>query len=146
MNVSNSQYLRFPCVLKEKLISGEIILPDETKFTYEKILVYRAVERTEDDKRPITNDDFKSYYELKKGPKKPKGNIENNPKYYGVSSYTERKIAEQIMHFPRPSKKIAKGYVYDEGGPEYTEDKHICWWIYDKVEINGFYLMEANDE
>lgn len=35
--------MKFPAVLREKLLKGEIELPDTTEFDYKKLLTYRAV-------------------------------------------------------------------------------------------------------
>lgn len=46
------------------------------------------------------------------------------------------------MKFPNPRKKIARGYVYREAGPQETKEDHVCWWLYDKVKIEGYSLIE----
>lgn len=43
------------------------------KFEYEDLYTYRAVERNWDDNRPVSLEDFKSYFELGKKPKRPRG-------------------------------------------------------------------------
>ena len=95
-------------------------------------------------------DNYRSYFELKKTPKTPRGmgrNIENDPHYYGVSSFLKKEIVEQIMKFPNPKKKMAVGYVYCEGGPQDTNDQHVCWWLYEGADVSGFELMgEKNGE
>ena len=65
MQINNEICMKFPAVLKDKLLKKEIELPDTTLIEYEPILVYRAVEREKDDHRSIQIDDFKSYFELK---------------------------------------------------------------------------------
>lgn len=143
MEVSEDQCLKFPVVLREKLRKKEIILPDNTKFHYDKIRVYRAVTRAKNDFREVTRDDFKSYYELGKkarGVKDP----EKDPHYYGVSSFLDKKRVEQQMHFPRPNKKLISGYVNEVGGPEETnmQKKHVCWWLYEDADVSGFSIVE----
>lgn len=140
--------MKFPVVLRDKLLKKEITFPDETEFEYEKIKTYRAVERKTDDFSEITLADFKSYFELGKKPKKPRGSAENlfeDPHYYGVSSFLKKEIVEQIMNFPNPKKKMAEGYVYSEGGPQHTvkEKEHVCWWLYENADVSGFILVEA---
>lgn len=66
MQVDESLYMKFPVALQRKLLNKEIEFPDTTKFTYERLLTYRAVTRNYDDNREVTLEDFKSYYELKK--------------------------------------------------------------------------------
>ena len=150
MQVDKKLCMKFPAVLQNKLLNNEIEFPDTTMFEYEKILTYRAVERNTNDNRKVTLDDFKSYFELKKTPKTPRGmgrNIENDPHYYGVSSFLKKEIVEQIMKFPNPNKKMAVGDVYCEGGPQDTNDQHVCWWLYDGADVSGFELMgEKNGE
>lgn len=138
-------YNKFPVILRDKLTNNEIELPDGTLFDYEKILTYRAVQRKEDDFTPVTETDFRSYFELNKKPKSPRGvkkDFSKDPHYYGVSSFLKKEIVEQKMKFPNPRKKIARGYVYKEAGPQETKEDHVCWWLYDKVKIEGYSLIE----
>lgn len=136
---------KFPEVLCKKIKSREIILPEGTKYNYNKIYTYRAIARNEDDFTAVSRDDFKSYFELAKKPKKmPRGvKIENRPDYYGVSTFLNKESVEQIMKFPNPNKKIAAGYVYCEGGPQYTneEKQHVCWWLFEDADISGYKLV-----
>ena len=60
MQVDKELCLKFPVVLRNKLLNKEIELPDTTQFKYEKLFTYRAVERNEDDYREVTLEDFKS--------------------------------------------------------------------------------------
>ncbi len=137
---------KFPVSFRNKLKNKEIIFPKGTKFQYEKILVYRAVNRKNNDFRKPDLNDFKSYFQLGKNPKRVKGkkaeNLLKEPTYYGVSSFTKREIVEQIMKFPNPNKKLAIGYVYDKGGPEYTKEYHVCWWLFEDVDLSDFYLEQ----
>ena len=50
------------------------------------------------------------------------------------------------MKFPNPKKKMAVGYVYSEGGPQCTEEEHVCWWLYDGTDVSGFKLMEEEKD
>lgn len=61
MKMNEEQCMKFPVVLREKFIAGEIELPDTAEFTFEKIYAYRAVERTEDDTSMITRDELMQY-------------------------------------------------------------------------------------
>lgn len=148
MQLAEELYMKFPVILRNKLLNKEIELPDTTKFDYEKILTYRAVERKIDDNSKITLEDFKSYFELGKKPKCPRGvnkeNLIKNPHYYGVSTFLKREIVEQKMKFPNPNKKMAVGYVHKEGGPQETkkDQQHVCWWLYSDADVSGFELME----
>lgn len=141
----NMLYMKFPVVLRNKLLSGEVVLPDATVFEYEDILVYRAVARKQDDNSRVDINDFKSYFELNKTPKTPRGvskDFVSDPHYYGVSSFLQRERVEQIMHFPNPNKKMVRGYVYSNGGPQETQnDGHVCWWLYENVDVSGFCLL-----
>ncbi|MCD7862142.1 MAG: hypothetical protein LUG61_01190 [Lachnospiraceae bacterium] len=130
MQEDEALYRKFPAILRDKLLNKEIELPETTKFHYDKLYTYRAVERNADDNRQVTMEDFRSYFELHKIPKMPRGmavNYEKDPHYYGVSSFLKREIVEQKMKFPNPKKKMAAGYVYQEGGPQNTKDQHVCW-------------------
>lgn len=137
---------RFPAVLREKLLNNEIELPNATQFEYDDLYTYRAVNRTADDHRGVTLDDFRSYYELGRYPKKvPRGiskkDLKKDPHYYGISSFLNREIVEQKMKFPNPKKKMAAGYVYSAGGPQETKDQHVCWWLYEGADVSGFKLI-----
>lgn len=150
MQVDESLYMKFPVALQRKLLNKEIEFPDTTKFTYERLLTYRAVTRNYDDNREVTLEDFKSYYELKKTPKIPRGmrkDLITDPHYYGVSSFLKKEIVEQKMKFPNPKKKMVVGYVYSEGGPEDTneKDQHVCWWLYQGADVSGFKLIGENN-
>lgn len=35
-------YMKFPCVLRDKLLNGELHFPPNTRFAYEKIFTYSA--------------------------------------------------------------------------------------------------------
>lgn len=150
MQVDKELCLKFPVVLRDKLLNNEIELPDTTQFEYDKLFTYRAVERSKDDDQEVTLEDFKSYFELRKLPKTPRGlvgDITKDPHYYGVSSFLKREIVEQIMKFPNPKKKLAAGYVYSAGGPQNTKDQHVCWWLYEGADVSGFKIIEEkNDE
>lgn len=150
MQLSESICMKFPTILKYKLLNHEVELPDSTLFEYEKIKVYRAVERKKDDFREVDLNDFKSYFELGKLPKKvPRGKsyILSDPHYYGVSSFLDKEIVKQLMRFPNPNKKMITGYVYQEGGPQDTNGptKHICWWLYENVDVSDFKLLEEGE-
>lgn len=138
MEVTEELIMKFPAVWRDKLRTKEIELPDETEFEYKPIKVYRAVERTEDDFREVTLDDFQSYFMRGQKPKgvRGKSNLIKDPHYYGVSSFLKREIVEQLMNFPNPKKKMAEGFVKQEGGPQHTEieRKHVCWWLYEDAD------------
>ena len=148
MQLDKDLCMKFPAVLRDKLLNGELELPDAAMVDYERIRTYRAVERKIDDYHKITIEDFRSYFELGKKPKKiPRGmntDFTKDPQYYGVSSFMEKEIVELIMKFPSPKKKMAQGYGYKEGGPQYTNvDKlHVCWWLYEGADVSGFELVE----
>lgn len=144
MNDDLEQYEKFPCILKLKLKSGEVKFPRATRFHYDPISTFRAVERSENDFRPISRDDFRSYFELGRK-RKVRGrneDITSNPRYYGVSTSTSKEKIEQLMKFPNPNKKMARGYVMDCGGPECTEGDHVCWWLFENADVSNFELVE----
>lgn len=145
MQIDDKICMKFPVILKDKLLKKEIELPDAVLFDYEPILTYRAVEREKDDYRAIRLEDFKSYFELKKTPKNARGikkDWSKDPYYYGVSSFLDRKIVEQKMKFPNPRKKMAVGNVYKEGGPQETKKQHVCWWLFEDADVSGFMIEE----
>ncbi|MCI8959760.1 MAG: hypothetical protein HFG62_11665 [Lachnospiraceae bacterium] len=146
MKLEETLYKKFPVLLREKLLNDEIAFPDTTRIDYEPLWTYRAVERQKDDRRGISREDFRSYFELNKKPKMPRGlrggDITKDPYYYGVSSFLNKEIVEQKMKFPNPNKKMAAGYVYKEGGPQDTKDSHVCWWLFEDADVSGFRLME----
>lgn len=151
MQLEKELYSKFPVFLKTKLLNEEIAFPDTVQFEYDKILTYRAVNRSISDNHEITLNDFKSYFELQKFPKSkvPKGvrsDFTNDPHYYGVSSFLKKEIVEQLMKFPNPKKKMAVGYVYSEGGPQETKDQHVCWWLYEGADVSGFKLIGEENE
>lgn len=135
--IINDNYSKFPSVLKEKIINGEISFPENARFLYEPIQGFRCIKREPDNFDPVSKKDFLSYYEMNVSRKKIN---KNDPHYYGVSLFLNKECVENALKFPRVGKKIAVGKVYSEAGPsevnEYTG--HICWWIYDNVEIEGF--------
>lgn len=148
MQIDTELCLKFPVVLRERLLNKEIELPDTTQFEYDKLFTYRAVERNKEDHREVTLEDFKSYFELGKSPKTPRGlgaDITKDPHYYGVSSFLKREIVEQKMRFPNPKKKLAAGYVYSAGGPQNTKDEHVCWWLYEDADVSGFKIIEEGN-
>mgnify|MGYP006872109998 CR=1 FL=1 len=71
---------------------------------------------------------------------------ENDPHYYGVSFFTNIRCLKVNMKFPRKNMKIAKGYVYQEGGPQHTkkEKHHVCWWIFKNVSFDDFIFCEED--
>ncbi len=141
---------KFPVILKDKLKSGEIAFPEGTQFQYFPIKAYRGIKREADDYSKVGKEDFKSYAEL--GRKKVRGQriVENTPEYYGVSLFRKKEIVENLMKFPNPHKKMAMGYVFEEGGPQLTneETEHVCWWLYLDADLDGFTIMTGgnNDE
>ena len=39
--------------------------------------------------------------------------------------------------FPKPGRKLAAGYIYDAAGPKLDgRDTHICWWLYDNIDLS----------
>lgn len=138
-------YNKFPCVIKKKLLSQQLKFPEKTKFEYEPILAYRCIERKVDDYTLLNRNDFLSNVEelLNKGKKitKKRGQTvepENDINYYGTSFSTTRESLANVMHLPRPLKKVCFGHVYMEGGPQLTEGQHINWWIFEYADLKEF--------
>lgn len=123
--------------MREKILKGEFSFPDNTCFSYEPIQGYRGIQRRENDFTEVSRKDFMSYAEMNI---RKRGIDINDPHYYGVSLFLNKESVENALKFPRTNKKIAVGQVYSEAGPsEVNEDTgHICWWLYDNIEIDGF--------
>lgn len=145
MRISEDICMKFPAIFREKLESGEVELPNDTEIEYEPISAYRGIDREKDDFTPVTEKDFQSYASLKR---RLKRGMKKTANYYGVSLFQTETAVRNALKFPRPSKKMAKGYVVQEGGPQQTkkETQHICWWLYDNFSITGFLIIEARDE
>jgi len=137
-------YLKFPAILREKLRNGEIVFPSATKYYFKPERAFRCIEREAEDFREVDRKDFRSYAEL--GRKKTRGQRidTTDPAYYGVSLFRKREIVENKMKFPNPHKKIAEGFVVQEGGPQHTneETEHICWWLYSEADLSGFHVHQ----
>lgn len=139
--MEDENYLKFPSVLKEKISNGEIIFPDTAYFVYEPILAYRGIQRDESDFSMVSRADFRSHAERKL---RRRGMNRNDPHYFGVSLFVNKASVENALNFPNPKKKIAVGHVYSEAGPAEVNDTtgHVCWWLYDNIEIKGFSICK----
>lgn len=135
--VKDINVLKFPSVLRDRIVSGEFVFPENTQYEYEPMVGYRAIEREDNDFTSVTRKDFSSYAELNVC---RRGINKNDPHYYGVSLFANKSSVENALKFPRPNKKIAKGMIYSEAGPVEvnSETEHICWWLYEDVDIEGF--------
>lgn len=139
-------YKKFPSVLRAKITNNEISFPDGTKFEFEPILAYRGILRNKNDNTPVNSNDMLSHYERKLVPRGIP-NYENDAKYYAVSLFETIDMLKECWKFPRPNTKIAQGYIYKEGGPQYTDlKKHISWWLYENIDFNGFIIRDDLNE
>lgn len=140
--MNDENYLKFPSVFREKVCNGEIIFPDKAYFVYEPILAYRGIQRKQDDVSAVTRADFLSYAEKNMC---RRGINKKDPHYYGVSLFLNKASVENALKFPRADRKIAMGHVYSEAGPAEINDvtEHVCWWLYENVEINGFEICKG---
>lgn len=138
--MNDENYLKFPSVLREKIQKGEFKFPQSTRFSYQPIQAYRGIERDENDYAAVSNKDFMSYAEKNVC---RRGINKKDPHYYGVSLFVNKESVENALKFPRPDKKIAVGKVYEETGPSEINEEtgHVCWWLYDAVEIKGFSII-----
>ena len=135
--------LNFPAVLQSKIRAGEFSFPENTKFTYETISAYRCI-FSQEEQRQITREDFRSYAELGKKPKRGQVFDVNKPDYYGVSLFTSKEELYVKMNLPRKGVLIALGNIYQEGGPQWTNGGHICWWLYENADVSSFqYVTEV---
>ena len=136
-------YKKFPVALRDKLISGHVKLPRGAQFEYGEFLAYRGITREENDYTPVNANDMKSYFEEGR---RPRGVNCSDSSYYAVSLYKSFDMLKQCFKFPRPHKKIAQGYVYMDGGPQYTaKDSHVDWWLYENVSFDKFVIKEKED-
>lgn len=136
-------YDKFPVILRGKLKNRLLRFPGNTKFVYEPIEAYRVVVRAKDDKHALDMEDMKSYYE--RGKRLPGVQVidETDPLYYAVSLFESMEALKQSFNFPRPNKKMAHGYVYEEGGPCLRGvTGHISWWLFENVDLRDFEIME----
>lgn len=135
--MEDDNYLKFPSVIREKIISGEFSFPKNTCFSYEPMQGFRGIQREIDDFGTVSRKDFLSYAEMKVC---RRGIDRKDPHYYGASLFLNKESVENALKFPRANKKIAVGKVYSEAGPSEVNEEtgHICWWLYDNVEIEGF--------
>ena len=132
---------KFPEILRMKLANHEIVFPEGTRFLYEKILAYRGVIRGKDDNTPVNRSDMQSYYAMGKIPRGV--NYEANAQYYAISLFKTLDGLRESWKFPKPNKKVAQGYVHQDGGPQYTDSKgHISWWLYEDCDISGFVMRD----
>lgn len=139
--MEDNNYLKFPSIISEKIGNGEFVFPDNTQFAYKPFVAFRGIQRREDDFSAVSRGDFKSHAERKL---RRRGVDKKDPHYFGVSLFLNRESVENALNFPNPNKKIAVGNVYSEAGPAEINDRtgHVCWWLYDNVEIRGFSICE----
>lgn len=138
--VEDSNYNKFPSIIKEKIRNGELVFPNNTRFSYKPILAYRGIQRKDNDFTIVSRKDFMSYAEMKI---RRRGINTKDPHYYGVSLFLNKESVENALNFPRSDKKIAVGKVYQEAGPAEVNENtgHVCWWLYDDVEVEGFLIV-----
>lgn len=145
MNVPEELLMKFPVIFRDKLKTEEIILPDEVKFEYTPILAFRCVNRKASDTIAVSRNDFRSNAEL--GRTNFKGKIahpEQLPEYYGVSFYQKREELDVRLGLPKKNRKVIKGYIQQEGGPQLQSEKssHVCWWLYENADVSNFCLED----
>lgn len=139
---------KFPLVLREKIKSGEVVLPSNIEIEYTPIKVYRKVLRSNDDMYDINREDFMSYAELgKKPPRNLKLGV-NDPDYYSTSFYSSFDALKNHFTFPHPTNKVVVGDAYCQGGPCMRNEltKHVSWWMYEDANIFSFEFLEENNE
>lgn len=136
-------YDKFPIVLKERLKRKQLCFPKDIEFFYKPIEAYRMVIRAKDDSHPFDLEDMRSYHEQGKLPRGVQKMDEANPLYYAVSLFENIEGLKQSLKFPNPKKKVAHGYVYEEGGPCLrSASGHISWWLFEGVDLSGFEILE----
>ena len=138
--------MKFPVVFRKKLLNNEINFPPNTEFEFEDFEAYRCVVRKKNDNSLVTQDDFKSNAEKQRTNIRGEDNqnLEFNPKYYGTSLYTNRQALINRLHLPKKKNKIAKGKIYQDGGPILRDaNTHVCWWLYENVDVGNFTIEDC---
>ncbi len=141
-------YQKFPSVLRDKLFAGEVQLPANTLFEYERILAFRGIVRSKDDYTPLNSADMRSHFERGIIPRASKESSVIAG-YYAVSLFEVYTDFKNAFKFPRPNKKVAQGYIHFEGGPcaHSTEDSHVNWWLYSQgADYSTFKIKEDINE
>ena len=133
-------YMKFPSVLKQALLNGEVCFDDKTQKEYEPFEVYRGVVREKGETLEVKKEDFLSYAELKK---KPRGKKKVDIGWYSCSCFTEKKELEEALKLPRANKRIIKGKVKKEYGPQRTNEtsKHVDWWLFEDAECQKEFVV-----
>ena len=132
MRTDNLQ--KFPIILQHGFIEKKINFPHNTEWHYQSVLAYRMVFRETNDNSPVNKKDLESYAEQRKT---RRGMATNIPEYFGVSLFKDPIMFENNKLFPKPGRKLAKGYVCDSNGPKLDgKNSHICWWLYDNIDLS----------
>ena len=135
---------KFPAFIKIALSEGKFCIPNNTLFEYASFEAYRCILRETDDNTPLNSTDMKSYAELGKEYRATASSI-NKAKFYGISLYENKEDLDNKMSLPKPGKKVARGIVYQEGGPylpkDPNKDSHITWWLYEDVNFESFRII-----
>ena len=129
----NAYYLRFPSVLRKALQNGEVSFDSDVKWEYTSFTVFRGITREKDESLEIRRSDFLSYAELNKQPR----GMECNIGWYSCSCFTDSTELEAALKLPRYNKKIMRGLIKPEYGPQKTNTKtgHVDWWLYENTEV-----------
>lgn len=143
MKMTEELYLKFPSLLRQKIKNGQVKFPLDTLFQYTPVKAYRCIVREPDDMSAVTRNDFKSYAEEGKRITRNQVIDSSKPDYYGVSLFRRKEIVENKMKFPNPHKKMAEGFVFQEGGPQRSDKntEHVCWWLYETIDLTGFKIV-----
>ena len=133
--MNEEMLMLFPAVLREKIRTGEFIFPDGTEYEFDPIEAYRCYFRNND--RAIDREDFRSHAE--RGIRL-RGTGNKKPEYYGTSLFVSLDELNNIESLNKPEKCVAKGFVYDAGGPILRSSKntHICWWMHEQADVSSF--------
>ncbi len=135
---------KFPAFIKKALSDGMFNIPDEALFEYVAFEAYRCISRDNEDNTPLNMDDMKSYAEMGKK-YRAAANPLNKAKFYGISLYENKQDLDNTLSLPKPGKKIAKGLIYQEGGPHLpkdpNKDSHVTWWLYENADLSSFKII-----
>lgn len=143
MEIDNEYYERFPTVLRNALISGQVEFSQDVLFEYENMSVYRGIKYGKN-KIKIDKTDFYSHVE-----RNIPGVDRNDISSYGCSCFEDLEELHMITKFPRRNKAIAKGTIKERFGPckKSNKNTHVDLFLYDNIDISGeFEVFEKWEE
>lgn len=131
-------YLKFPAVLRDALVSGEVSFCDGVECEFETFSAYRGVFRKDGNSfKPLARSDFDSQAEksLNEGHNEKRKNrrkIDNGAGFYSCSMFINLEEISKALKFPQKDRRIALGPVSMKNGCIRCscENSHVDWWLY----------------